>query len=231
MSLTFSIDTSSPNCSISVLDREKIMAEYNFISSAELSETLVSYIDHIFSSLKINIDDIGLIGVSTGPGLFTGIRVGLATLKGLFFNNPVPVVPVSSLEAIAAKLSHAGKTVVSILDARRGEVYYAAYSPGDEQLSRIIKPSLIKAEGLKEVLKEDKNIYFTGAGVSVCHDLLKEDFPESIIVKRSPFIASEIGHIALKEFESGNFIKGTDNLEPLYIRIPDAEKNFSAGKD
>lgn len=231
MSLTFSIDTSSRNCSISVHDREQILAEYNFITSAELSETLVSYIDSIFSSLKIKTDDIGLIGISIGPGLFTGIRVGLATLKGIFFDNPVPVVPVSSLDAIAAKLSYTEKTIISILDARRSEIYYAAYRSEDGHLDRIIAPALIKAEELKEVVKEDKNIYFTGAGVSVYHDLLKEDFPESIIEKRSPFIASEIGHIALTEFESGNFIKGTDTLEPLYIRIPDAEKNFSPRKD
>ncbi|MCK4889408.1 MAG: tRNA (adenosine(37)-N6)-threonylcarbamoyltransferase complex dimerization subunit type 1 TsaB [Candidatus Aminicenantes bacterium] len=231
MSLTFSIDTSSPNCSIAVRDGERILAEYNFISSGELSETLVSYIDSIFSSLTIGADDIELVGASIGPGLFTGIRVGLATLKGIFFNNPVPVVPVSSLEAVAAKLFYTKKTVISILDARRGEVYYASYHAGDNQLKKIIAPALIKAEELKEVIKEDKGIYFTGAGVSVYHDLLTEDFPESIIVKRSPFIASEIGGVALTEYEAGNYIKGTDTLEPSYIRIPDAEKNFSPRKD
>lgn len=231
MSLTFSIDTSSPNCSIALLEGKKILAEYNFVSSGELSETLVSYIDSIFSSSKIGAEDIGLIGASTGPGLFTGIRVGLATLKGVFFNNPVPVVPVSSLEAVAAKLFYTEKTVISILDARRGEVYYASYRAEDNNLKTIIPPALINAEELKEVIKEDKNIYFTGVGVSVYHDLLTEDFPESIVVKRSPFVASEIGHIALAEFEDGNFIKGTDTLEPSYIRIPDAEKNFSPRKD
>lgn len=231
MSLTFSIDTSSPNCSIAIIDSKKILAEYNFVSLAELSETLVSYIDSIFSSVKIKIDDIGLIGVSTGPGLFTGIRVGLSTLKGIFFNNPVPVVPVSSLQGIAAKLSNTEKIIVPILDARRGEIYYGAYRSEDNNLDKIIAPSLIKAEKLKEVIKEYRNIYFTGAGVSVYHDLLTDNFPESIIEKRSPFIASEIGHIALAEFEFGNFIKGTDTLEPLYIRIPDAEKNFSPRKD
>ncbi len=230
MNLTFSIDTSSPNCSISVLNSEKILAEYNFISSGELSETLVSYIDSVFSSLKIGTEDIGLIGVSTGPGLFTGIRVGLATLKGIFFDNAVPVVPVSSLEAVAAKLLFTGKTVVSLLDARRGEIYYAAYRFDDNQSNRIVTPSLIKAEELRKVIKEE-SICFTGAGVPAYKALLKEDFPGSTIIERSPFIACEIGHIALSEFKAGNFIKGTDTLEPSYIRIPDAEKNFSPGKD
>jgi len=90
MSLTLSIDTTSQYCSIAVMDREKLLTEYNFLSSGELSETLISSIDMVFKSLKIGVDDIGLIGVATGPGQFTGIRVGLATLKGVFFNKHRP---------------------------------------------------------------------------------------------------------------------------------------------
>lgn len=231
MSLIFSLDTTSPNSSIALLDGEKILAEYNFFSSGELSETLVSYIDSVFSSLKIGVGDIGLIGVSTGPGLFTGIRVGLATLKGIFFNRSVPVVPVSSLEAVAAKLAYTGDTIVPVLDARREEIYIASYQSSNEHLTCSVEPTLIKAEELKSVLKSEKNIYFTGAGIPVYSDLIMKDFPGSFVVSRSPFIAGEIGQIALLEFEAGNYLEGTDKLEPLYIRIPDAEKNFRKGKD
>ncbi|MEN8223314.1 MAG: tRNA (adenosine(37)-N6)-threonylcarbamoyltransferase complex dimerization subunit type 1 TsaB, partial [Acidobacteriota bacterium] len=104
MSLTLAIETTSRNCSIAVLEDKNVLLEHNFVSSGELSETLIPYIDNIFSSLNIGVEDIGLIGASVGPGLFTGIRVGLATLKGIFFNREVPVVPVVSLEAVALKM-------------------------------------------------------------------------------------------------------------------------------
>lgn len=230
MSLTFSLDTTSPNCSIAVLEDRKLLAEYNFFSSGELSETLVSYIDSLFSSLKIGVDDIGLIGVSTGPGLFTGIRVGLVTLKGIFFNRAVSVVPVNSLEAAAEKLIYTGKTIVPVLDARREEIYIASYHVSSGFPACSVEPTLIKAEELKSLLKEEANICFTGSGISVYRDLLINDFPGSSLVERSPFIAGEVGQIALKEFEAGNYLKQIDTLEPMYIRIPDAEKNFNKGK-
>ncbi len=231
MKFTLALDTTSNYCSITILKGEEILTEFNFISSEELSKTLVSYIDSVFLTLKINADDIGLIGVSVGPGFFTGIRVGLATLKGLFFGKPIPVVPVSSLEAAAAKLTYTGMTIIPILDARREEIYFASYKSKKNDLVRSIEPTLIKVGELKGELQNESNICFTGMGSLVYKDLLSEDFPGSIVVNRSPFISSEVGSIALTEFNAGNYKKGTGNIEPLYIRIPDAEKNFGKRKN
>ncbi len=231
MSLTLAIDTTSRNCSISVLEGKCTLAEYNFVSTGELSETLIPHIDNIFSSLKIGVEDIALIGASVGPGLFTGIRVGLATLKGIFFNKAVPVVPVVSLNAIAMKLLYTGMKVVPVIDARRGEIYTAAYQFNKDRILCINDPALINLEYLKKSLGSEEDICFTGPGISVHRENIIKEFPESLIAERSPFISYEVGIISIMENEEGKSLKGVSSLEPMYIRIPDAEKNFRSGKD
>jgi len=224
--LIFAIDTSSVECSISILEENKVLLESNFASAGELSKTLVSNIDAVLLSLNIKIGDIDLIGVSTGPGLFTGIRVGLSTLKGFFFDTDIPVVPVNSLHAIASKVRHESRMVVSVLDARRGEVYTGKYLIENGFMKEIIVPSLVKAEDLKGFLKCDKEVCFTGNGIGVYGEVLRKEFPKCLLYERSPFIASEIGLIANQEFLANNHLNGIGDVEPLYIRIPDAEKNF-----
>ena len=231
MSLTLAIDTTSRNCSISVLEGKNALVEYNFVSSGELSETLIPHIDNIFSSLKIGVEEIGLVGASVGPGLFTGIRVGLATLKGIFFNREVPVVPVVSLNAIAMKLLYTGMKVVPVIDARRGEIYTAVYQFNKGKVLCINDPVLINLEYLDKFLGSKEDICFTGPGISVYRDFIIKEFPESLIAERSPFTSYEVGIISKMEYEEGKSLKGVSSLEPIYIRIPDAEKNFGSGKD
>ena len=231
MSLTLAIDTTSRNCSISVLEGKNALVEDNFVSSGELSETLIPHIDNIFSSLKIGVEDIGLVGVSVGPGLFTGIRVGLATLKGIFFTREVPVVPVVSLNAIAMKLLYTGMKVVPVIDARRGEIYTAVYQFNKGKVLCINDPVLINLEYLGKFVGSKEGICFTGPGISEYRDLIIKEFPESLIAERSPFTSYEVGTISIMEDEAGRSLNGVSSLEPIYIRIPDAEKNFRSGKD
>ncbi len=231
MSLTLAIDTTSRNCSIAVLKGKDILVEHNFVSSGELSETLIPHIDNIFSSLNIGVNDIELVGASVGPGLFTGIRVGLATLKGLFFNREVPVVPVVSLKAFALKLLYTGMNIVPVIDARRGEIYTASFRMDGSEIICGKDPELIRMEDLENFLGPEKDLCFTGPGLSVYREQVVVKFPGSIIAERSPYSANEVGIISAMEFEIGNFMKGTDSLEPMYIRIPDAEKNFRHAKN
>lgn len=231
MSLTLALDTTSRLCSIAVLKDKEPLTEYNFVSTAELSETLIPRIHHIFSSLHIGSEDIGLVGASVGPGLFTGIRVGLATLKGIFFNREIPVVPVISLKAIAFKLRDTGLDVVPVIDARRGEIYTAAYRIRGGGIQTLREPALIRWEDLGEFPGNEMGLCFTGPGIGNHRERIEKDFPGCTIIDRSPFTACEVGLIAGSEFENKRFYNGTDSLEPLYIRIPDAEKNLPASKD
>lgn len=231
MKFVLAIDTTSPYCSIAVLEGEKLISEYNFNSRFELSEVLTDRIDFVLSSLGLSLKNMNILGVSNGPGFFTGIRVALATLKGLFFGNEIPVVAVSSLYAAAAKIMQRGGTVVPVTDARREEVYTAAYTVNDGRLSEEVPPSLVRIDEIRPLLPFEGEIFFTGNGILAYPEQLKNMFPEAVFVQSSPYIAAETGLIALREFDQGNYLSGMSGVEPLYIRVPDAEKNHDHGSD
>ena len=97
------LDTSSRDVSIAVLKDESLALEYNFISQDNLSAMLVPSLEFILKALGLQIAQIDVFGISLGPGLFTGIRIGMATLKGLAFAERKPVVGVISLKALAVQ--------------------------------------------------------------------------------------------------------------------------------
>jgi len=178
----------------------------------------------------LNFSDIDVYSITIGPGLFTGLRVGLATFKGILLDTKKPVVPVISLEAVAYKLRNRGIPVVSMIDARRNELYIAIYSSDGEDLREISSPELIPVEKLEEhvsgILKPGEAAVFTGSGASVYHEQLKESFPKCQIDIRSFFLAPEVNLIAAREYKKKAYITDLQKLLPLYIRKPDAEQNY-----
>ena len=231
MKRVLALDTTSTHCSIAVLEGEAVITEFNFFVSAELSEILVDRIDYAVSSSGTAISGIDVVGVTNGPGFFTGIRVGLSILKGILFRRDVPVVPVSSLQAAAAKVRADNAYIVPVIDARRGEIYCASYFVRDGVMSEVLPPALFRADEIGRQVRVNGSTYFTGNGLSAYSELIKEKFPGSALISGSPFLAAETGLIALKEYEAGNYLKSASELEPLYIRIPDAEKNHASGQD
>ncbi|MEN8153181.1 MAG: tRNA (adenosine(37)-N6)-threonylcarbamoyltransferase complex dimerization subunit type 1 TsaB [Acidobacteriota bacterium] len=226
MNLTLSIDTSSHNSSISVLEEENILTEYNFTSSKDLSATLIPNIDFILKNLGLTISEIDIFGIASGPGFFTGIRVGISTLKGLLFGKNIPIVPVTALEALAYKTGPEFSEITPLIDARRSEVYTATYNFRKKDKIERTLPLLTPISDLKDVLKKTKEFVFTGSGSEAHTDYLTENFKNCLIIKKSPYLSSEIGKIALNEYKKGHFITDISELSPLYIRRPDAEKNL-----
>lgn len=221
-----SIDTTSKYCSISISRGEEIQIEYNFVSNDNLSATLVPAIDFVLNSIDLKLPDIDLFGMGIGPGLFTGIRVGLSTLKGLVFKDRKPVVPVVSLEALAYKYRDSDKNVIALIDAKRDEVYMAGYVVSRRELKEIISPCLVHIEELKNRLSGIDNFHFVGSGAIVHKDSIKKNFDGKKSKHRSFFLASEICKISYKRYLEGNVITDLQELKPLYIRKPDAEANF-----
>lgn len=228
MSFILSIDTSSHNSSISVLEDENILTEFNFTSSKNLSATLIPNIDFILGNLNLTISEIDIFGIASGPGFFTGIRVGLSTLKGLLFDRKTPIVPVTALKALSLKASTGQSAITPLIDARRNEVYTATYSFHTGKTEEKIPPSLVTLNSLKDTLKGIREYIFIGSGAEVHREYLSENFNNCSIIERSPYLSSEIGQIALEEYREGRFITDLSELIPLYIRKPDAEKNLQS---
>jgi len=229
MTTILSLDTTSKFASISISKGEAIHLEYNFATRDELSVSLIPSIEFVLNSSSLQLKDIDVFGIGIGPGLFTGIRVGLATLKGLLLGNPKAVVPVITLEALAYKHLGSSFTTVSLIDARREEVYMAAYrlSMQPRQSVEIIPPGLFSIHHLKEHLKPLGNIHFVGNGAEVYRSFLKQNFKDSKIHQRSFFLASEICKISNNKYLKNQFLIDIQQLLPFYLRKPDAEQNYT----
>jgi tRNA threonylcarbamoyladenosine biosynthesis protein TsaB len=128
MKYILSLDTTSKYSSIAISKNEKIEIEYNFITNDNLSSMLIPTIKFILETIKLNLNDIDIFGIAIGPGSFTGIRVGLSTLKGLLLKKKKPVVPVVTLKALAYKHIDSNFPIVPVIDAKKEEVYIAGYN-------------------------------------------------------------------------------------------------------
>lgn len=240
MTTILAFDTTSRHASISIAGDEEIRLEYNFATRAELSASLVPSIEFVLSSVPLKLEDIDVYGIGIGPGLFTGIRVGMATLKGLLMGTGKPVVPVVTLDAIAYKYRETGKKVISMIDARRNEVYVAVYGFVEQQPKQILAPELVHIDQLEQhlgqlesepskpgLLTGDEPLHFVGTGSEVHWPVLKTRFQGAKIHRRSCFLASEICKIAYHRYSRQNYITDLQQLMPLYIRKSDAEQNYA----
>jgi tRNA threonylcarbamoyladenosine biosynthesis protein TsaB len=220
------VDTTSKHSSISISLGEEIQVEYNFTTLDGLSASLVPALEFVLRSAGLKLADIDVYGICIGPGLFTGIRVGMATLKGLLFQQDKPVVPVLSLKALAYKYIRSDFTIIPLIDARRNEVYIAGYNCLEKKIKEIISPQLIPIHELEETLAKIENVQFIGSGAEVHKELIKKTFHSSKIFYRSSFLASEICKVSYQQFLIKDYITDLQQLLPFYIRKPDAEINF-----
>jgi len=223
-----SLDTTSRHSSISVSRGDDVRVEYNFTSLDTLSTFLIPALEFVLKSVEMKPGDIDVYGVTTGPGLFTGIRVGLSALKGLLFGLGKPVVPVTTPRALAHKCldMETGSTIIPLIDARRDEVYFAAYKRPGDAFEEIFPPRLISIGELPGNLDKVEAPYFIGSGADVHGARIEAWFGTGKIVSRSSFLAPETCKIAYREYLEGNYITDLQKLMPVYIRKPDAELNL-----
>ncbi len=225
-------DTSSRDASIAVLRDKETVLEYNFSSSGDLSAMMAPSLEFLLRVLGMKAAEFDLFGVAVGPGLFTGIRIGLATLKGLDFAAGKPVVGVNTLEALASKFADTSQTVVPMIDARRGEVYIGGYGFEAGEMRERFAPCLLRVEDAVPLLAPFGDLVFIGSGAENHSDLVRRLFPGGRLLYRSNFLASEIGRIALRRFREGRFLTDLQQLLPVYIRRPDAEvRRACPGRD
>ncbi len=226
-----SLDTSSKNSSISIARGTEIITEYNFVSDNQLSSMLIPAIEFVLNTAKLKLTDIDVFGVGIGPGVFTGIRIGLSTLKGLIYGKKTPVLPVITLKAIAYKYNQANTLLIPLINAKRDEVFIGGYEFTNGSLKEIIAPDLIHISDLKPKLKNFNHFRFIGDGVDIFKEYLKEDFPNSKLIFRSSFLATEICRISLQEYLAQNYNMDLKTIKPFYMRKPDAETKIERNQD
>jgi len=224
------IDTTTFLGSVALVEDEKLVSALQQGTSVTYSERLISGIDHLLNNAEWKKGDIDLIAVAVGPGSFTGLRIGMATAKGLAVALGKPLVGVSSLCVIANGADvHDGK-VAAILDARRDEVYAAVYQYKNGACEKtVIDECVLPPDELCAALMKIKGkLTCVGDGARRYKDLLSDNLAEQALfphdAKNFPH-AAYLATIARDRFEE----KGADEAEdlaPNYIRISDAEIGF-----
>ncbi len=186
------------------------------------SETLFPLIDNALTSLGKTVAEVELFGVSAGPGSFTGVRIGVAAVKGLAFDGR-PIARVSAPEALAENVGADG-IICPLMDARRNVFYNAMFSRKDGVLTRLTPDRAISAEELDAEIEQYGKVYICGDGAALYQSLHKGSgtvVPPSASERYQN--ALSVAVCAAKQWEAGNTVTAAE-LSPIYLRKPQAER-------
>jgi tRNA threonylcarbamoyladenosine biosynthesis protein TsaB len=192
------------------------------------AESLVPAIEFTCRQAGIELDEIGCLSVDIGPGLFTGLRVGIATAKAMAQALRVPVIGIPSLDLMAFPLRHASRLIATVIDARRGEVYYSLYRQSPGGVQRVAPHAVGRPEDvLVDLMVLQDDILFVGDGALRYRELFSDvrgaEFAEQWLAHPSAAPLVQLAHAkALRE----EWVSVSE-VEPLYLRRPDAEINWS----
>lgn len=219
------IDTSAVCASVAVTESGKILSEASVNTGLTHSRTLMPMIDSVLKNAEIGLSEIDLFACSVGPGSFTGVRIGVAAVKGLCDGTGKKCMPVSTLEALAYNLADRNCIAVSVMDARCQQVYCGVFRTQDGTVSRLTKDDALKIEDLGKLLENyEGEIIFVGDGAEICHKALGfKKAGAGVVFQRG----SSVAFAAEKSFDGENALEGKDIL-PLYLRLPQAERELKA---
>ena len=217
------LETSTKVGSVAISEDEHLIAEYTLNVISTHSERLLPSIDQILRDSKLSIREIDGFAISLGPGSFTGLRIGISTVKGLALAAEKGVVGVPTLDVLAHNLMFTRLLVCPLLDARKGEVYTALYQ-GDEsgKLEKLTPDLALKPEELLTRIKEP--VIFLGDGVETYRDTLRSGQDNCLFAPAylNQPRASVLAKLGLEKFRQGHIFK-EDEIQPLYCRLAEAE--------
>ncbi|MCK4548832.1 MAG: tRNA (adenosine(37)-N6)-threonylcarbamoyltransferase complex dimerization subunit type 1 TsaB [Candidatus Krumholzibacteria bacterium] len=230
--LVLALDASHMMGSVAVTKGSDPLHEIIFDASDTHSATLMPAVDECLAEAGVEIKDIDLFVTVIGPGSFTGLRIGLATVKGFAAVARRPVAAVGSLELIAADTTFDGAFIVPLIDARRGEVYTAMYDISGDMPAEILPPFASAPGSLAARItatRNDGDIFVCGSGLNSYRAELEETFPAGTRFGIPDWIPPSAGLAATLALERDAVpYKELSALEPLYIRPPDAKLPSSA---
>lgn len=223
------VDTSANVATVAVTDHNRLLGEYYINHGKTHSQKLMPLIQGILNSLELNCSDIDLFSASIGPGSFTGLRIGVTTIKALAFSVQKPVIGVSTLDALAYNINTKDGVVCPIMDARNNQVFTAIYKGVGNSQTRITEYMGIHIDELIDKVKQMNTVaIFTGDGVELHRELLtnelgqRSEFPNNNLLLQR---ASSVAQLAFNKFNEG-VREDWATLVPFYLRKPQAEREY-----
>lgn len=228
------IDTSGPNCSIAVTEDNKVIADFTINNGTTHSQNLVPMIEQVQKFTNIELSDIDAFACSIGPGSFTGLRIGIATVKGFAMSLNKPTLSVPTLLALAYNVQNFDGIICSIIDAKNDNVYAGIYRKDQNTLIQIGDYISDNIDVLINYLQDfDDNIIFVGDGVNTYQKLLlaklNSDFrnvsfaPTLLNCQYALSVAN-----AANDMASRNIFSDYNSLSPLYLKKSQAERELDA---
>ncbi len=230
--LSLCIETASSAVSVAIGDEHRVLASAAVHEGRRHAETLIPAADALLRFLQRDRRELTHIGVDVGPGLFTGLRVGVATAKGLALALGLPVAPFTSLELLAAAAGEVGVTgrVITVLDARRSELYAAAFELGPDGDRVVVAPFVAPAREVAERCAPLAGSTLVGDGVDVADPSGVAAGLASVTAPDACTIARLLG----REHHRGSLaarLRSGDTVELTYLRASDAELQAAARRE
>ncbi len=220
------VDTATTSCSVAIIDKKNVLAEITLLREETHSKHLMEMIHTAIGFSGLEFPDLDGFAVVRGPGSFTGLRIGITTVKGLAAGLKKPLVGISSLEALAMQASNSPYLICPLLDARRGEVYFSRYRLTDGRLKKELEEQVCAPENTIRDINEA--CIFVGNGTLLYQKMLSDMIGDSAFFAPMPqnaIKASTVAFLSLNKFQN----KDTDDIDrfiPHYIRKSDAELNL-----
>lgn len=225
--LTLGIDSSASAASAAVVENGKLLGEFFVNTKQTHSQTLLPMVQGLLQTVGHSCNEVDVLAVSHGPGSFTGVRIGVACVKGIALPNDTPCVGVSTLEAIAyGGISVEGAVLCAVMDARCSQVYNALFQVEKGVLRRLTDDRALAIADLeKECRTYGEKLLLLGDGAALCHKTFEawgaKLAPESIRFQRASSVAL-LGEQAAHQRSTVS----ASSLAPVYLRLPQAEREL-----
>lgn len=230
MSVILAIDTSATPVSCALLQEGRVLASDFAHTGMTHSQTLVPMVEHILKTTDLKITQVDAIAVNSGPGSFTGVRIGVATVKGLAFAHDIPCISVSTLESMAYNIMGlpSDAVIACVMDARCRQVYAATFSLNNGKIARLSPDEAISIEELKNRLKNVENsVILVGDGADLCYNSMRDELENihlaPLALRYQNAVSTAV--VAAEKLAAGETIEA-QALQPVYLRLPQAEREL-----
>ena len=222
------LDSTAEVSTVAVCKGEKLLSEITINTGNTHSQTLLPAVEQALKMAELTVNDIDVFACSTGPGSFTGVRIGVATVKGIAYGKNKPCISVSTLEALAYNLSGFDGVICPVMNARRSQVYNALFECKGGMLVRICADRAVSISELDDELSQNKSpIYLCGDG----YDITQKGFVQTkaylVPVRYRYQSAYSVAQIALEKFKHNEYLTDVE-LAPIYLRPSQAERERQA---
>ena len=222
------LECSATAASAALCQEDKVIGEYFLSTGQTHSQTLLPMAEGLLAASGETLAGLDCLAVSTGPGSFTGLRIGIAAVKGMALGADKPCVGVSTLEALAWNLRGFQGVAAAVMDARCGQVYSALFRLDGGAVSRFTPDAAITIAQLGEMLQNQENpVFLVGDGAVLCYNTLLEKLPGLRLAPAHLRLqrASSVGALALEIYQAGGAVD-CGRLMPSYLRLPQAEREL-----